>query len=306
MSERNEPEISIVICTYNRADVLERTLTYLLGVNGINLTEVIIVDNNSTDHTRQIVEKFVPRFQRMIYVLEIKQGLSIARNTGVKRAQAPIIAFLDDDAFPEKHWCKSILEGFQVNDKIMALGGIIELEFDGERPSWLLPQLEPLYSCLDLGDTQGPFPNLLHPLGANMAFRCEVFHQHKFPENLGRKGKSLLSGEESYLFSLIRRDKGIIYYFPKMKVRHFVAKDRLSKDWLIRRYKAEGVSKAMGAMTIFRRFALFAVTITKILLLIAEKPFLKLKGDGHTLLNNCRLTSQFAAMNELFRGKTGT
>lgn len=97
--------ISIVICTYNRADILQQTLESFFSLNSLdNNFELIVVDNNSTDTTREIVEYFVDQNPQVLYRFEKKPGLSQARNTGIKEAKGEIVAFVDDDVFFDKEW----------------------------------------------------------------------------------------------------------------------------------------------------------------------------------------------------------
>lgn len=106
------PDVSIVICTYNRAELLRETLQALPRLHGIGKAEIVIVDNRSTDHTRSVSEYFIKAFQGRIavrYVYEPRQGLSVARNTGVRAARGEIAAFLDDDAIPEAGWLSAIV-----------------------------------------------------------------------------------------------------------------------------------------------------------------------------------------------------
>lgn len=213
----------------------------LLDINA----EIIVVDNNSTDKTKQVVENWIslcpqPSLKKL-YLFEARQGLSHARNTGIIHAHGRIIAFLDDDAIPSENWLSSIYKAFVKYPDALALGGKVLPNFEISRPDWLAPKYETFLSIMDLGHNDQEYPTGKFPFGVNMAFRKEVFNTTLFLTNLGRKGKSLLSGEETALFQEIAR-QGKIYYIPNMYVIHFIPKERLTKKWLLSRIYAQGVS----------------------------------------------------------------
>src|SRR5215813_13473594 len=98
MTKPDSPDLSVVICTYNRPELLRLALTTLLQQSPADIAyEVIVVDNNSVQETRAVVDELAASDSRLRYVRETRQGNSYARNTGVIESRAPIIAFLDDD-----------------------------------------------------------------------------------------------------------------------------------------------------------------------------------------------------------------
>lgn len=141
-------------------------------------------------------------------MMEPMQGLSAARNTGILASKSPLIAFLDDDAIPCQRWITTIVSTFESKPEVMAMGGKIAPIFESKRPDWLIKPFELPYTIVDLGSRIKEYPKQLHPCGANMAMRKLVFDISLFPLDLGRKGDSLLSGEETWLFGQIQK-KGI-------------------------------------------------------------------------------------------------
>ena len=97
---QNIADISIVIPTYNRCELLKRAINSVLDQT-INVREIIIVDNGSTDNTYEIITSVFPE---VTYIYEKRKGVSIARNLGIKHSHSTWIAFLDsDDAWePQK------------------------------------------------------------------------------------------------------------------------------------------------------------------------------------------------------------
>lgn len=242
------PAVSIIICTYGRARLLERTLLSLARVDGIGEAEAIVVDNGSPDDTELVAERCIKRLKGRVnlrYVYEPRLGLSVARNTGIAHSRAPILAFLDDDAVPERGWLTSLRRAMAEHPRAGAVGGPIRPEFEANRPDWLAGRLELPYTIVDLGPAVRRWPRNLHPFGANMAIRRDALGDAvRFPESLGRKGSQLFSGEESWLFGKLRKAGWKLLYVPDMRVNHFIPAERLTAAWIRKRYYYQGVSLA--------------------------------------------------------------
>jgi len=234
-------DISLIICTYNRADSLNETLNSLANQSYEKKNwELIIVDNNSPDHTKEIVNSFHDKFPNLIYQFEKKQGLSFARNTGINLAHGEIIVFTDDDVLPESSW----LEKIKINMEkyhCAACGGYIAPQWESPPPAWLT---EIFYGFLAIKtDLNGPRQLTTSdelPFGANMAFRKEIFSTYSlFDTQKGRKGNELSSGEDSDMFQNILDGKETVFYFPDIKVKHKVEAFRTKKKYFRRwRYQS--------------------------------------------------------------------
>src|SRR4051812_8758284 len=134
------PDISVVVPTYNRGPQLEALLTSLLDQDmGALEYEIVVVDNNSSDDTRSIVETVASRDPRgrLRYVFEPRQGVSYARNTGVAQTTAPVIAFLDDDGVPGRDWVREMKRAFDEHPEVDCIGGRIKPRWVHPCPSWL-------------------------------------------------------------------------------------------------------------------------------------------------------------------------
>ncbi len=146
--------VSIIICTYNRAVDLGRVLDSFRYQNVDEPTEIIVVDNNSDDHTGTVVAQAKDALKDSIavsYVFEPVQGLSVARNAGMDAARGEILAFLDDDAAPDPGWLQAMTRFFRANDQVNAIGGPVRPVFETDPPKWLTPGLHGIYSLIDLG-----------------------------------------------------------------------------------------------------------------------------------------------------------
>ena len=257
------PPIAVVICTYNRAD---RLLLALEALTKQTLPsqkfEVLVVDNRSTDDTSRVCQSFQERFANFSYVYEPIQGLSKARNTGWQTAQSPYIAYLDDDAIPCEQWVEAILTVFEtVHPKPVSVGGPIYPLWEIPRPDWITPIMETLFTMLDGGDAPRWFHDNEYPWGANVIYRRDALEKvGGFCEQLGRKGQSLLSGEETLLNATLKAQGEGFYYSPQASVSHWVPKERINPAWLVQRSYWQGYSVALvdsivGKSSIYQRLS---------------------------------------------------
>ena len=232
-------------------DSLDRQLTS--GSNGdADRFDVLVVDNGSTDGTGAwLVDWAQADPERRRVVPEPVAGLSRARNRGVAEATGDVVLFLDDDALAPRGWVAAHLAAYRRDPATTAVGGPVVLTWPDGRPHWLTPGLEHWYSALDHGDDAGPFPQPDGPYGANMSVRRSALDEAGgFAERLGRRGRSLLSGEEAELWQRLWASGGTIVYDPATLVLHRVAATRSTRRWLIRRGWGQGRSNArLGAMT---------------------------------------------------------
>lgn len=302
MPDLRTPFVSIVICTYNRADLLRSTLESLLDLDGLEQAETIVVDNNSTDDTCRVAEQFRlyggRERVRVHYLFEATQGLSAARNAGIRAAAGEVVAFLDDDAIPDIGWLRAIIDGFAERPDVHALGGVIRPNFEIRRPDWLQGPLERPYTIVDLGDRRRTYPVGMHPYGANMAIRRSAFAERMFPTGLGRSGASLLSGEETWLFRDMARAGLGVFYEPAMAVTHFIPASRLTREWILRRYYFQGVGDGLMNRSAAGRLVQLAVAGAKLGYLAADAVLSR--GESRRLLRRCRLESLKGALRSAY------
>lgn len=228
--------ITVVICTYSRAQTLARALTSLqeMSVPPDLSWELIVVDNNSRDDTRRIVHDFKRSSKLPLrYVWEGTQGLSRARNTGIKEARGEIVAFTDDDVTVDPHWLACIRTAFEQYD-CLGVGGKILPVWPCSKPSWLETdgkyRLMDVIVKLDCGDEVAEMKH--PPYGANMAFRKLAFHKYgAFRPDLDRVGHGLLSGGDTEFGRRLLRGGERVVYEPKAIVFHPVQKRRMTKNY---------------------------------------------------------------------------
>jgi len=246
VNESGMVRISAVICTLNRASYLAKAMQSL-----VNQTypkqhyEIIVVDNGSTDNTREVVEQF-SQFARIRYIYEPIKGLCQARNTGWQAAGGKYVAYLDDDAIACPHWLEKMMEAFYtVEPAPSSVGGKAVPIWESERPAWLEEQMLGAYAIVDWGKQARFFkPSTSeHHVGCNVAYSREVLEEcGGFNVNLGRKEKNLLSNDENLIRQYMDSHGLGIYYDPEILVEHAVPKERLTRRFMLRRRFWQGVS----------------------------------------------------------------
>lgn len=210
------PEVSVIICTRNRCEILQRTLE-LLSRQRLpegRVFEVIVVDNASTDATRQIVEHIRDNVPLDLhYLYESRPGLSRARNTGFARARGWIVVFTDDDIIFPDEWLYNIYEIFQEDPQPACVTGPVEIHQDSH-PS--------LRSSSSIGRKR--FRHPVEPWevgrGNNMAFLKSYLEKAgPFDARLGA-GTSTGSGEDTDMFYRVLKLGGEIVFEPSISVYH--------------------------------------------------------------------------------------
>jgi glycosyltransferase involved in cell wall biosynthesis len=231
--------ITVILCTHNRCQSLAKTLSSVAASTLPEAVEweVLVVDNNSTDQTREVVEDFCHRFPRRFrYLFEPQPGKSYALNAGIHEARGEVLAFLDDDVTVERTWLQNLTSGLR--DGVWAgTGGRIVLQWPTLIPPWLA--IEGKYSRHPFpGFDQGDIAKeLSSPLfGTNMAFRKKMFEKYGgFRTDLGPStnceilrpsedtefGRRLLAGGER------------LWYEPSAIVYHPVSEKRIQKKYFL-------------------------------------------------------------------------
>jgi glycosyltransferase involved in cell wall biosynthesis len=233
-------QASVIIPTYNRAKYLPLCLEAVASQRSDpQIFEIIVVDNNSTDNTPEIVQNFSQSHPQLIvrYICEIAQGVSYARNRGVEHARGEIICFLDDDSPPSPDWLTEILIGFE-DPSIGCVGGPSILDYQGQQiPSWLSGDLQAHLSAYGLPYTEPTQVTYWEhfPLSCNMAIRKNVFRDlGRFRVDLDRSGGQVLAAGDTEMASRIHKAGLKVVYLPNATVRHIVPKERLKKSHIYR------------------------------------------------------------------------
>ncbi|MFM7565256.1 MAG: glycosyltransferase, partial [Flavobacteriales bacterium] len=212
--------------------------------------EILLVDNNSPGNTKDLFDQLVLENSNLcaFYFLEKNQGLSYARNRAISEARAPLITFLDDDAFIEGNYLKTLVESFDKHPACFAIGGPIHLHYEALIPRWENRYLNSLLGYFDKGK-HAFFFKKDYPRGSNMAFRTEVFDRvGEFNVALGRIGKQMLGGEEKDLFNRIYKAKLPVLYLPEALVYHCVPLARTEATFIKQQALGTGMSERVRSL----------------------------------------------------------
>lgn len=226
-------KLSVIFCTYNREKYIYNALKSIAEQDfPAEDYEIVLVNNNSTDATEDICRKFQDDFPdiHFRYFLESNQGLSYARNRGVKESRGDILIFVDDDATVFEHYLSSIHLFFEAHPETGACGGPIVPVYEAQKPKWLSHYTEQLIGgALYLGDKVKPFRNGKYPGGGNSAFRRVIFDKYGlFNVELGRKGTGLIGAEEKDLYARLTKGGEVFYYLPQMGIYHYIPAKKLT------------------------------------------------------------------------------
>lgn len=241
-------KFTIAICTYNRAKIIEKSLDAALNQSmASRFYEILVVDNNSTDNTKQIVKKYMLENSNLRLVSEPIQGLSHARNRAYKEARNKIIVYVDDDAVLGPDYLMCLENLFNEEKKVGAVGGPVSVGWLEPVPSWYEPGLDIWYNYLNLSLVRRviKYPKIFY--GTNMAFFVSVLKQvNGFSPNLGRTKENLADSEEAEIILRIEKLGLKIFYDPELCVIHYITKDRLDKGYLRKKAQEHGRSQCIA------------------------------------------------------------
>ncbi len=240
-------EVTIAVCTANRPTLLSKLLSSLREQTySHNLFEILIIDNGTDKQTESVVRLHVPLTDITTrYVHLTRPSLSMARNCAIDIFQGDILVFLDDDVYTDPTWLEIMMRAWKdfptrmigaVGGKILPDWAIDPGVFNDRRFWWL-------FSLLDYHRSLTVMKPPMLPFGANFALsRQAVEAVGYFDESLGRRGKTLLSGEEMKYLNQVRKEGYDIVYTPHAVVHHRVEEERLNIKWVLKRSLWEGIT----------------------------------------------------------------
>lgn len=243
----NIPIITAVICTHNRDKFLSKCIKSLLNQTlQRERYEILIVDNGSTDSTREVIGEFANE-PGIRAVFEPVLGLSRARNTGWCEAHGDYVGYIDDDATAEESWLESALWCFEnVKPEPAWVGGPIHLDWEMKAPVWINEELSVPLGKVYWGDKACWLTPQQRLGGGNSFFEKKTLKEiGGFDENLGRKPGGLLSGEEAELQQRFQAMGKNLYYHPGIGIWHFVSSERCRPEWFYSRYYWGGISDSI-------------------------------------------------------------
>ena len=249
--------LSVIIPTRNRSEYLEQALSSITSQTlSQELFEVIVIDNGSTDDTKEKTYRFKDRIKHLNYIFESREGLHFGRHAGLFAAKGDILVYADDDIIAFDTWLESIMETFDQDKMIGLVGGKNLPKFEAKPPVWLMKMWEkttdgiqnigPL-SIIDQGEQKKPCdPMLIY--GCNFSIRKNLlldiggFHPDGMPlEKLKYRGDG-----ESHVSSEMEVRGFQTIYNPEASVYHYVTKGRASYGYFRKRGYSQGISNSFG------------------------------------------------------------
>lgn len=244
--------ITLAICTLNRAESLRRTLDSLaaMRVREDLDWEIVVVNNNCTDHTDEVIKSFADRLP-IRRELEPQRGLSHARNRAVEAANGDYIVWTDDDVVVDPGWLAAYAEAFRRWPEAAVFGGPIIPIYAAPVPKWVSENERFLGdSCFarrDFGDEPLPLslPDWREPSGANFALRGVEQRAYRYDPELGVGPVRRRLGEELDVIRRILRSGGTGYWVPPARVEHCIGHDRQTTKYIARYFAGLGETRAM-------------------------------------------------------------
>lgn len=233
------PSVTIAICTYNRAHLLDSTLALMarLRVAPTTRWELVVVDNASTDGTAGVIQKYVESGLPLRTFRELKQGHCHARNRCVAEASHDWVLFTDDDVQVEPDWLENFVAAVERHPDAVIAGGPVDPWFP-EPPnrelSDVFPELRTGFCGMDHELPEGLIDHPRQVYGANFALRRRLFETIQFDTQLGLPAKLF---DEIDFIRRARESGGTVLWIPTTRVRHYVDPSRMTLSYL-RRYRA--------------------------------------------------------------------
>lgn len=254
----NNVMLSIVIPTKNRAELLRRTLKSIEKQPADqNIFEVIVIDNGSTDDTKDVAKKYQEKIKNYRYIYDARPGLHVGRNRGLLESRGDIIGYLDDDVILFPNWINAVLEAFE-DERVMYVEGsvvpydmsLLTREFR-DRHETRRGSFHYIYSisCFwENGISEDDMRVHSAPpgtfFGANSAYRksvlcaCKGFHPDGMPNYL-----LMYRGDgENYVTKYLLENKMKVMYYAQASVYHMIDANRVSDTYIHYMYFRNGIS----------------------------------------------------------------
>ena len=241
--------VDVVVCTWNRAPQLSGTLESLtkLIVPYDRQLRIIIVDNNSTDDTAEVIKQFSTHkfFNRhtLLSLFESQQGHTYSRNTGVEHLDSDLVMWTDDDVAVDPFWVQEMVQCADLHPDVAFFGGPIVAKLLPRCPGWIEENWETLKGCFadrQIGDQPLRLNHECLPYGANFAVRTPVQKTFPFDTELGRRGEDVLGEDE---LDVMRQmlDAGLLgQWTPKAQVTHVIPSERINEEYVRQYFVGQG------------------------------------------------------------------
>ena len=241
-------DVSVCICTWNRAEDLRRTLEPFraLSVRDSIQWELLVVDNNSSDHTQKVCACFSDLPLRV--ELEPEQGIARARNRALNSARGALLLWCDDDETVNPGWMEAYLVATEAHPDALYFGGPLVPVFDPPVPSWLdkaWMEVKDAFSYIDLGTEPRAIAKGEILANGNFAIRASVARQHHYDPELGNVGDRIRLGEDTAMQESLQANDAPGIWVPAAMVHHRIPQERMTLRYIGKRCQAAGRFEAV-------------------------------------------------------------
>lgn len=252
------PKLSLIVPTYNRARLLAESLGSFCDQSlDPSCYEVLVVDNNSTDDTRAVVDQVLRGSGcQWRYLFEPRQGLHCARNRGILESRGEIVVFGDDDVVAERRWLEQLVAEFDAGPAVGVVGGRIRALWDANPPDWIYDygteRVHPVFAYLDYGDEPIELEHD-YVFGCNFAIRRELATRigGSFPDTFPTRLRHLSGSGENAMIDRVRALGYKVLYAPSAVVHHHADVRRAKLGYFVERHRRWAIEEAFDE---FRRF----------------------------------------------------
>ena len=232
---KNHLDISVLIATYNRAEILRRTLDSMIGLERDGLSvEFVVVDNNSSDHTKEVIESFIDRLP-IRYLFEPRPGKNCALNKALKEVPlGKLVAFTDDDVTPARNWLRQIIAATHRWPKHEVFGGRIRIHWPNAKPpEWANARWIQVfgYALHDFDIPEQPYEGVALPFGPNFWTRKSIFESgYRYNEGVGPHPTNRIMGSETTFLKRLAKDAYEVIWCPEVEVEHRIQASELNRN----------------------------------------------------------------------------
>jgi len=256
---KEQIRFSVIFCTYNREKYIFNAMESIaLQDYPRDKYEIVLVNNNSTDKTEELCKTFQEKYPEINfnYCIEKQQGLSCARNRGIKESRGELLVYVDDDATVFPGYLKAYDDFFHTYLNELVAGGPIIPHYEVDPPEWISHYTEVLLTAyLYKGEKIIPFKHGLFPGGGNACYRAEVFEKFGlFNVELGRKGSGLIGAEEKDFFSRLFVVGKKVWYVSGAGIYHYISEQKLTEEHFKKLTYSIGVSERMRTLSVSKLF----------------------------------------------------